>query len=95
MTEHTLRVLLVEDDATSCMEINDYISRLDDVTLVASTNNASTAIEYMKSITNKSGQAFYNIGKERLMNALVPVPPLAEQGRIDRQITDVFSRIKA
>ena len=49
----------------------------------------------MKSITNKSGQAFYNIGKERLMNALVPVPPLAEQGRIDRQITDVFSRIKA
>ena len=37
-----------EDDATSCMEINDYISRLDDVTLVASTNNASTAIEYMK-----------------------------------------------
>lgn len=48
MTEHTLRVLLVEDDATSCMEINDYINRLDDVTLVASTNNASTAIEYMK-----------------------------------------------
>ena len=48
MTEHTLRVLLVEDDATSCMEINDYISRLDDVTLVASTNNASTAIEYMR-----------------------------------------------
>ena len=29
MTEHTLRVLLVEDDTTSCMEINDYISRLD------------------------------------------------------------------
>ena len=48
MTEHTLRVLLVEDDATSCMEINDYINRLDDVTLVASTNNASTAIEYMR-----------------------------------------------
>ena len=48
MTEHTLRVLLVEDDTTSCMEINDYISRLDDVTLVASTNNASTAIEHMK-----------------------------------------------
>lgn len=57
--------------------------------------SSPTAIEYMKSITNKSGQAFYNIGKERLMNALVPVPPLAEQGRIDRQITDVFSRIKA
>ena len=44
MTEHTLRVLLVEDDATSYMEINDYINQLDDVTLVASTNNASTAI---------------------------------------------------
>ena len=48
MTAHTLRVLLVEDDATSCMEINDYINQLDDVTLVASTNNASTAIEYMR-----------------------------------------------
>lgn len=48
MTAHTLRVLLVEDDATSCMEINDYINQLDDVTLVASTNNASTAIEYME-----------------------------------------------
>ena len=29
MTEHTLRVILVDDDATSCMEINDYMIRLD------------------------------------------------------------------
>ena len=48
MTKHALSVLLVEDDAASCMKISDYISQLDDVTLVSSTNNASTAIEYMK-----------------------------------------------
>lgn len=33
--------------------------------------SSSSAIEFMKSITNKSGQAFYNIGKERLVTALV------------------------
>lgn len=33
-------------------------------------------IDFMKSITNKSGQAFYNIGKERLSTALLPIPSL-------------------
>ena len=42
-------------------------------------------IDYMKSITNKSGQAFYNIGKERLSIALLPIPPLTEQYRIVAQ----------
>lgn len=54
-----------------------------------------TAIEYMKSITNKSGQAFYNIGKERLATTLIPIPPLCEQERICHQIENVFSKIKA
>mgnify|MGYP002243287455 CR=1 FL=1 len=39
-------------------------------------------IDFMKSIANKSGQAFYNIGKERLSTALLPIPSLAEQHRI-------------
>ena len=43
-------------------------------------------IDFMKSITNKSGQAFYNIGKERLSMALLPIPPLTEQYRIVTQI---------
>ena len=51
-------------------------------------------IEYMKSITNKSGQAFYNIGKERLGMALLPIPPFSEQERIVTMIDNLFDRIK-
>ena len=56
--------------------------------------SSPTAIEYMKSITNKSGQAFYNIGKERLATTLIPIPPLCEQERIFHKIENVFSKIK-
>ena len=52
------------------------------------------AIEYMKSITNKSGQAFYNIGKERLETTLIPIPPLCEQERIIGKVIDIFNKIK-
>ena len=44
--------------------------------------SAPPTVEYMRSITNKSGQAFYNIGKERLATTLIPLPPYAEQRRI-------------
>ena len=49
-------------------------------------------IDFMKSITNKSGQAFYNIGKERLSIALLPIPPLKEQQRIVAQIEKLFEQ---
>lgn len=39
-------------------------------------------INLMKSITKKSGQAFYNLGKERFLQLLMPIPPLNEQKRI-------------
>ena len=51
-------------------------------------------IEFMKSITNKSGQAFYNIGKERLSTALLPIPPLMEQQRIVAQIEKLFEQLR-
>ena len=57
--------------------------------------SSPTAVEYMKSVTNKSGQAFYNIGKERLATTLVPLPTLEEQERICNRIKDVFCKIKA
>ena len=36
----------------------------------------------IKAITKKSGSAFYNIGKERLVSIFVPIPPIEEQQRI-------------
>ena len=56
--------------------------------------SSPSAIEFMKSITNKSGQAFYNIGKERLATTLVPIPPKDEERRIVVKIEDLFDRIK-
>ena len=35
-----------------------------------------------KEITHKSGQAFYNLSREKLLNLVIPIPPLAEQKRI-------------
>lgn len=56
--------------------------------------SSPTLIEYMKSITNKSGQAFYNLGKERLGHALLPIPPLSEQERIVNKVLQTFDKIK-
>ena len=38
--------------------------------------------KYCISITNKSGQAFYNLSRQKLMQCLVPIPPEKEQFRI-------------
>lgn len=38
--------------------------------------------EKCKSITNKSGQAFFNLSRAKLLDLLIPLPPLAEQKRI-------------
>ena len=35
-----------------------------------------------KEITHKSGQAFYNLSRDKLLNLVIPVPPLSEQKRI-------------
>ena len=40
----------------------------------------------LKAITKKSGQAFYNLGKERLLQLILPIPPLNEQARIVAEI---------
>ena len=68
---------------------NDWLSQY-----LLALMSSPTIIEYMKSITNKSGQAFYNIGKERLVTTLLPIPPLVEQQRIVTQIEKIFNEIK-
>ena len=35
-----------------------------------------------KEITHKSGQAFYNLSRDKLLNLVIPIAPLAEQKRI-------------
>ena len=39
-----------------------------------------------KKITNKSGQAFYNLSREKLMQLILPLPPIEEQKRIAEKI---------
>ena len=48
----------------------------------------------IKSITKKSGSAFYNIGKERLVKLYLPLPPLAEQRRIVNALNSVLKSIE-
>lgn len=43
-------------------------------------------VSLMKSITKKSGQAFYNLGKERFVQLIMPIPPIEEQSRIVTEI---------
>ena len=68
---------------------NDWLSQY----LLALLGSPSMG-EYMKSVTNKSGQAFYNIGKERLTMAMIPLPPIKEQQRIVAQIEKLFEQLK-
>lgn len=49
--------------------------------------------QYCISITNKSGQAFYNISRAKLMKCLVPIPPRQEQQRIQSIIDSVSSLV--
>lgn len=47
-----------------------------------------------RTITNKSGQAFYNLSREKLMNVLVPLPPLEEQKRIVAKIEELMPYVE-
>ena len=41
----------------------------------------------------KSGQAFWNISREKLLKLAIPLPPLAEQQRIVAKIEELFTQI--
>ena len=47
-----------------------------------------------KKITNKSGQAFYNLSREKLMQLIIPLPPLKEQKRITNRINEILPYIE-
>ncbi|MFW5442529.1 restriction endonuclease subunit S [Aerococcus urinaeequi] len=44
-------------------------------------------------ITNKSGQAFYNLSRQKLVQLAIPLPPIAEQKRIVAKIEEIFAVI--
>ena len=49
---------------------------------------------YCRSITNKSGQAFYNLSRQKLMQFLVPLPPLNERVKIAEEVAKVNSLMR-
>ena len=45
-----------------------------------------------RNITHKSGQAFYNLSREKLMNLPIPFPPYAEMKRIIIKLSTLLSK---
>ena len=45
-----------------------------------------------RNITHKSGQAFYNLSREQMMNLPVPIPPREEMGRIIAMLKRVLPK---
>ena len=73
--------------------ISPYIQAFNHSLLLAYFFQSPFLIETMRGITKKSGAAFYNLGKERLKELYLPLPPMAEQSRIVGKINEVLSSI--
>ena len=73
--------------------ISPYIQDFNHSLLLAFFLQSPFLIEAMRGITKKSGAAFYNLGKERLKELYLPLPPMAEQKRIVGKINEVLSSI--
>ena len=73
--------------------ISPYIQAVNHSLLLAYFLQSPFLIETMRGITKKSGAAFYNLGKERLKELYLPLPPMAEQSRIVGKINEVLSSI--
>ena len=74
--------------------ISPYIQDFNHSLLLAFFLQSPFLIEAMRGITKKSGAAFYNLGKERLKELYIPLPPMAEQQRIVAQIEKLFEQLR-
>ena len=73
--------------------ISPYIQDINHSLVLAYFLQSPFLIEAMRGITKKSGAAFYNLGKERLKELYLPLPPITEQRRIVDKINEVLSSI--
>ena len=73
--------------------ISPYIQDFNHSLVLAYFLQSPFLIEAMRGITKKSGAAFYNLGKERLKELYIPLPPMAEQQRIVAQIEKLFEQL--
>ena len=73
--------------------ISPYIQDFNHSLVLAYFLQSPFLIDAMRGITKKSGAAFYNLGKERLKELYLPLPPMAEQRRIVDKINEVLSSI--
>jgi len=73
--------------------ISPYIQEITHSLLLAFFLQSPYLIEAMRGITKKSGAAFYNLGKERLKELYIPLPPMVEQRRIVSRVNEVLSSI--
>ena len=73
--------------------ISPYIQDFNHSLLLAYFLQSPFLIEAMQGITKKSGAAFYNLGKERLKELYLPLPPMTEQSRIVGKINEILSSI--
>lgn len=74
--------------------ISPYIQDFNHSLLLAYFLQSPSLIETMQGITKKSGAAFYNLGKERLKELYIPLPPRKEQQRIVAQIERLFEQLR-
>lgn len=74
--------------------ISPYIQEFTHSLLLAYFIQSPSLIETMQGITKKSGAAFYNLGKERLKELYIPLPPRKEQQRIVAQIEKLFEQLR-
>lgn len=100
--EHLGKTALVEEDH------NDIVAGGFVLYLIPYYRQEDTYIKYLsyffqtlfynkfcKSIANKSGQAFWNLSRQKLMELTIPLPPLSEQKRIVAKVEELFETIKA
>ena len=73
--------------------IRPYLQEFTHSLLIAFFLQSPFLIEMMRGITKKSGAAFYNLGKERLKELYIPLPPFKEQQRIVAQIEKLFEQL--